>query len=285
MSAPHDYVCPVSLEPMEEPVILSDGTRYDAKSIVPWLLRQPTSPLTTVRVSYRLVRDYALQNAIRQAGLRAITRLDRSIEGERMSGWHKKAEMGETEWREYLVLRRLYWLLRFRESPIPESERVYINYNNPVDGLGAIFDEHPNQLEYPFQDSCPNRFTTLWTIVRRDDIRGMATYMYAHPDAIHHYLMECGWRKRWSMRPMLWWLRAQSAGGRLRRRIRESERIRTLVEFFWNSHLPVIPFLFVGVCLVYAFLTFLLSHAWIFSLTGYPFIIAVSLSVLLFFIH
>jgi len=45
----NEFLCPISMEVMEEPVMIEDGTVYDRKSIVEWFRRgKRTSPLTNL---------------------------------------------------------------------------------------------------------------------------------------------------------------------------------------------------------------------------------------------
>ncbi len=46
MKIPQEYVCPITLLPMNDPVIASDGHSYEREAIVQWLKTNPNSPLT-----------------------------------------------------------------------------------------------------------------------------------------------------------------------------------------------------------------------------------------------
>jgi hypothetical protein len=65
-----DFCCPISGEPMREPVMLDDGTSYEKKAIEEWFSRQErerkpfSSPMTRARVSRKLVVNLSLKNAI-----------------------------------------------------------------------------------------------------------------------------------------------------------------------------------------------------------------------------
>jgi len=64
-SIPDEFLCPISYEVMEDPVILEDGHTYDRKSIEAWLMQRRTSPLTNrTVVSIALNPNYALRSAI-----------------------------------------------------------------------------------------------------------------------------------------------------------------------------------------------------------------------------
>jgi Mg-chelatase subunit ChlD len=62
---PDEFLCPISYEVMEDPVILEDGHTYDRKSIEVWLIMRRTSPLTNRRLTSTTVNpNYALRTAI-----------------------------------------------------------------------------------------------------------------------------------------------------------------------------------------------------------------------------
>ncbi len=46
---PEEYVCPIGMEIMKDPVIGSDGQTYEREAITEWLTtRMPRSPMTRV---------------------------------------------------------------------------------------------------------------------------------------------------------------------------------------------------------------------------------------------
>jgi hypothetical protein len=65
-----EFCCPISGEPMREPVMLSDGTSYEKKAIKEWFRRQQhegkpfSSPMTRALVSSDYVVNLSLKNAI-----------------------------------------------------------------------------------------------------------------------------------------------------------------------------------------------------------------------------
>jgi Mg-chelatase subunit ChlD len=62
---PDEFLCPISYEVMEDPVILEDGHTYDRKSIEAWLVQRRTSPLTNRALSSMTLNpNYALRAAI-----------------------------------------------------------------------------------------------------------------------------------------------------------------------------------------------------------------------------
>ena len=286
------YTCPISHEYMTEPVMLSDGTHYDMKSIVPWLLKRPISPLTNSPVSYRLIYADALRREIRQylttRGLPVPkTRLDTFFEDEVWTDWYSEAKMGKTEWREYLVLRRLYWLLKIRESEIPERERIYIQYNFPRDGLAAFFDELPDHLE-PFRIRCPNAFTTKWVVVHFCDIDSLLYYMYRHTDVIREYLSELpiGPFRYYKFRIKIGYVDLKRWC--VTKCIEHRVQLRSLLEWFLLAFwiLFLVSAVFVVFCLVLAIgtavVSFILTHHWFFSLVGYPCLFALTVCLIMF---
>jgi len=272
---PAHFICPISLDIMNDPVMLSDGKHYDLKSIVPWLLRRSISPLTNETVSYRLTPDKDLAREIRRSGFIPMpSRLDTSIEGEPFTSWFKREEMGEVEWRNYLTLRKLYWLIKFQESSIPEWERVYIEYNNSSDnnnnnnGKGTIHTEQPSSF-YQFTSKCPNRFTTLWVVLQRDDIRGITRYLWDEPKKVREYALQYGCDDRRTL-VHLWWTEQRLV-------------LFELVKRLLDGPIVLLPMLFMVICLVYALFMFVHSNQWIVSLKGYPFIICLCLVLVIEF--
>jgi Mg-chelatase subunit ChlD len=75
---PDEFLCPISYEVMEDPVILEDGHTYDRKSIDTWLTQRRTSPLTNRALSsMALSPNYALRAAIER--WQAATPMDARI--------------------------------------------------------------------------------------------------------------------------------------------------------------------------------------------------------------
>jgi hypothetical protein len=46
MTTPQEFICPITLLPMTDPVKGSDGQTYEREAIVKWLESNPNSPLT-----------------------------------------------------------------------------------------------------------------------------------------------------------------------------------------------------------------------------------------------
>ena len=64
-SIPDEYVCPISYEVMEDPVILEDGHTYDRKGIESWLASYNRSPMTNRTLASKALRpNYAIRSAI-----------------------------------------------------------------------------------------------------------------------------------------------------------------------------------------------------------------------------
>jgi hypothetical protein len=65
MSTPEEFICPISLEIMKDPVICEDGNSYERTHIIEWLKHSKTSPLTREPlVSDRIMPNESLKNAI-----------------------------------------------------------------------------------------------------------------------------------------------------------------------------------------------------------------------------
>ena len=62
---PDEFVCPITLTLMTDPVITSDGQTYERKAIEDWLQRNSTSPLTAVELDNKnLIPNVALRSQI-----------------------------------------------------------------------------------------------------------------------------------------------------------------------------------------------------------------------------
>ena len=66
-SSPPSFVCPLTLEVMEDPVTAADGHSYEAAAITKWLQGSRLSPLTgQLLPNKQLTRSHALRNAIEE---------------------------------------------------------------------------------------------------------------------------------------------------------------------------------------------------------------------------
>ena len=74
---PGAYVCPISLEPMEDPVLAADGHSYERREIVRHFdLGRRTSPMTGAPLPHtQLMPNHALKKAI-QAFLEEVRQFD-----------------------------------------------------------------------------------------------------------------------------------------------------------------------------------------------------------------
>lgn len=64
---PEDFICAITYELMEDPVICSDGHTYERLAIIEWLQNHNTSPRTNEILPDRnIIPNIALRNAIRQ---------------------------------------------------------------------------------------------------------------------------------------------------------------------------------------------------------------------------
>jgi hypothetical protein len=50
-SLPHDFLCPIEMELMDDPVVCADGFTYERSAIKTWLRRNNTSPKTNERLA------------------------------------------------------------------------------------------------------------------------------------------------------------------------------------------------------------------------------------------
>ena len=66
-TVPHEFRCPISMELMKDPVVCEDGHSYDRESIVGWLERSQTSPMTRQPISRAALRpNLALKASIKR---------------------------------------------------------------------------------------------------------------------------------------------------------------------------------------------------------------------------
>lgn len=65
MDIPPEFECPISLDVMTDPVMLSDGHSYERAAIEAWLQCHDTSPVTNEDLQHKMVTpNHALRNAI-----------------------------------------------------------------------------------------------------------------------------------------------------------------------------------------------------------------------------
>ena len=65
MNPPPEFLCPITLEVMRDPVLCDDGHSYERATILQWLATNPTSPTTRTPMTVTTVRpNYALKAAI-----------------------------------------------------------------------------------------------------------------------------------------------------------------------------------------------------------------------------
>jgi len=70
MAVPDYLICPISLEPMTDPVICCDGTTYERLFIERWLLHHDTSPKTNqILDNKKLIPNYSLKNCISKSSM------------------------------------------------------------------------------------------------------------------------------------------------------------------------------------------------------------------------
>ena len=62
---PHDFLCPIMLNVMQDPVITSDGHSYDRINIINWFKHKSTSPVTGMLLNNtNVITNYTLKNII-----------------------------------------------------------------------------------------------------------------------------------------------------------------------------------------------------------------------------
>ena len=65
---PEEYICPITHEPMEDPVVTVDGQTYERRAIEQWLERHNISPLTGEELRNTMVIPcHALRSVIQNA--------------------------------------------------------------------------------------------------------------------------------------------------------------------------------------------------------------------------
>jgi Mg-chelatase subunit ChlD len=65
MSIPNEFICPISMDLMIDPVIAPDGHTYERSAITEWLFTNNTSPLTRIHMTVdELQTNFALKSAI-----------------------------------------------------------------------------------------------------------------------------------------------------------------------------------------------------------------------------
>ncbi len=79
-TCPTAFVCPITCEVMESPVITSDGNSYDRSAIQEWLQSSNTSPLTGVPLTNtQLIPNIALRHAIEEWQLQQPMAIDPAL--------------------------------------------------------------------------------------------------------------------------------------------------------------------------------------------------------------
>ena len=81
---PDAYLCPITMDPMEDPCIAADGHSYERRAITDWFARgNNTSPKTGAQLDdTRLFPNHALKSAI-QDFLEEVRRFDAATAGAR----------------------------------------------------------------------------------------------------------------------------------------------------------------------------------------------------------
>lgn len=65
IQCPDEYICPISMEIMRDPVITCDGHSFDRASLEEWLKENVTNPLTGASLALKTITpNYALKRLI-----------------------------------------------------------------------------------------------------------------------------------------------------------------------------------------------------------------------------
>jgi hypothetical protein len=65
---PHNFLCPITTELMDDPVVAMDGHTYERKAIATWFQMHNTSPLTRAVIPTTLVPNVNLRGMIASWG-------------------------------------------------------------------------------------------------------------------------------------------------------------------------------------------------------------------------
>ncbi len=63
---PSEFLCPITLEVMVNPVVLADGFTYEREAIEDWMARNTYSPMTGARVSNLMIPNTVLRVMINE---------------------------------------------------------------------------------------------------------------------------------------------------------------------------------------------------------------------------
>lgn len=63
---PLEFVCPITLDIMEDPVVLADGFTYERTAIEDWMDVNTNSPMTGARVSKTMIPNTILRVMINE---------------------------------------------------------------------------------------------------------------------------------------------------------------------------------------------------------------------------
>jgi hypothetical protein len=78
-STPEEFLCPITLTVMKDPVIGPDGHSYERSAIVQWLQTNPHSPLTRQPMTVQMLQtNYGLRTAIERYSRETVKRTPRA---------------------------------------------------------------------------------------------------------------------------------------------------------------------------------------------------------------
>ena len=67
VTVPDHFICPISLEIMQDPVICTDGNTYEKREIERWLATHDTSPKTNmILFNKTLISNFAIKSGIQK---------------------------------------------------------------------------------------------------------------------------------------------------------------------------------------------------------------------------
>jgi hypothetical protein len=86
MQVPDELLCPITLMPMKDPVIASDGRTYERAAITEWLANHSTSPLTREPMSVSTLKsNYAVKSMLSRYNSMTIVPIQPPIQSQSQS--------------------------------------------------------------------------------------------------------------------------------------------------------------------------------------------------------
>lgn len=89
ITIPSEFLCPISYDIMEEPVMTADGHSYDRKAIERWLQSNNTSPITNEQLTHKkLVTNWGLKKTIESFITEENIKYDRKMQQQEERQFH-----------------------------------------------------------------------------------------------------------------------------------------------------------------------------------------------------